>query len=107
MRAMQGGRFPALQKVFGMFFKFGFEHFRAFDAKARQYDDCIIRVVEDRSKNNRIVGVGCAVLKMARMHSVTCKIGYLFDFRVDEDYQGYGIGSELAEQIEAVCTERS
>ena len=46
-----------------------------------------VRIDVDVSVCDRIVGVGCAALKTARMHSVTCKIGYIFDLRVDEDYK--------------------
>lgn len=106
MRAMQGGRFPAVQKLLSFFFRAGFEHFVTFDAKAKQYDEHIIRVVEDRASNNRLVGVGCAVLKMVRIKSEVCKVGYVFDLRVDEDYQSHGVGKTLTHQIEEACESR-
>eukprot|EP00928_Gymnodinium_smaydae_P039530 TRINITY_DN26989_c0_g2_i1.p1 TRINITY_DN26989_c0_g2~~TRINITY_DN26989_c0_g2_i1.p1 ORF type:complete len:423 (-),score=52.91 TRINITY_DN26989_c0_g2_i1:2-1270(-) len=106
MRAMQGTRFPALQKVMGLVVRAGFEHLVTFDAKARQYEDCIIRVVEDRANKGRVVGVCCAALKTARMHSEMCKVAYIFDLRVDEDYQGHGIGKKLSIQIEEACQAR-
>lgn len=106
MRAMQGVRFPALQKVVSLLVKGGFEHFETFDAKAKQYEDHVIRVVEDEANGNRLVGVCCAALKKAIVHSEKCIIGYIFDLRVDEDYQGYGIGLELSSQIEAECAHR-
>mmetsp|Transcript_106001 Transcript_106001/g.167367 ORF Transcript_106001/g.167367 Transcript_106001/m.167367 type:complete len:423 (+) Transcript_106001:54-1322(+) len=106
MRAMQGGRFPALQKVVSFFVKAGFEHFETFDAKAKQYEDYIIRVVEDTSNGGRLVGVCCAALKKVMLHSNVCTIGYVFDLRVDEEYQGYRIGFELSSQIETMCAQR-
>lgn len=103
MRAMQGSRYPWLQKFTRIFIRAGFEHFLTFDAKPQQYEDYIIRVAEDRSAGGRIVGVGCAALKTARMHSRMCKVAYIFDLRVDEAYQGCGLGKALTEQIEEAC----
>eukprot|EP00931_Biecheleriopsis_adriatica_P104977 TRINITY_DN79583_c0_g1_i1.p1 TRINITY_DN79583_c0_g1~~TRINITY_DN79583_c0_g1_i1.p1 ORF type:complete len:428 (-),score=96.09 TRINITY_DN79583_c0_g1_i1:71-1354(-) len=106
MRAMQGTRFPALQKFTRLFIRAGFEHFVTFDAKAKQYEDCIIRVVEDKASGGRVIGVGCATLKTARIHSQMCKVAYVFDLRVDEDYQGHGVGRTLTAQIEEACESR-
>lgn len=103
MRAMQGSRYPWLQKFTRVFIRAGFEHFLTFDAKPQQYEDHIIRVAEDRSNGGRIVGVGCAALKTARIHSKMSKVAYIFDLRVDEEYQGCGIGKALTEQIEEGC----
>jgi hypothetical protein len=94
MRAMQGGRYPALQKFVTTFVRAGFHHRVTFDAKAKQYTEHVIRVVEEQSdaKAKKVVAVGCAVLKTAYMLGEMVKIAYVFDLRVDEDYQGKGIG---------------
>ncbi|CAE7415441.1 rimI [Symbiodinium sp. CCMP2456] len=103
MRAMQGSRFPWLQKFTRIFIRAGFQHFLTFDAKPRQYEDHIIRVAEDRSEGGRIIAVGCAALKTAQLHGKMCKVAYIFDLRVDEEYQGYGVGKALTQQIEDAC----
>ena len=46
----------------------------------------------EENKAKKVVAVGCAVLKTACMHGEMVKIAYVFDLRVDEDYQGKGIG---------------
>ena len=49
----------------------------------------------DEGGEGKIVAVGCAVLKTARMHGEVVKLGYVFDLRVDEAYQGRGIGASF------------
>ncbi|CAE7203621.1 esyt3 [Symbiodinium natans] len=137
MRAMQGSRFPWLQRFTRIFIRAGFQHFLTFDAKPRQYEDHIIRLAEDRSGGGRIVAVGCAALKTAQVHGNMCKVAYIFDLRlgtvcnlnnlppvkiyqrtsmrwkilssvgrVDEEYQGCGVGKALTQQIEDACEAR-
>eukprot|EP00448_Togula_jolla_P003351 CAMPEP_0170606644 /NCGR_PEP_ID=MMETSP0224-20130122/20624_1 /TAXON_ID=285029 /ORGANISM="Togula jolla, Strain CCCM 725" /LENGTH=424 /DNA_ID=CAMNT_0010931743 /DNA_START=41 /DNA_END=1312 /DNA_ORIENTATION=- len=98
--AAQGGRFPALQRLQDALLGVVFEHYVTFDAKAKQYDESVMRVA---THNDRMVGVGCGVLKVAKYHGKACKVAYIFDLRVDQDYQGLGIGGEITSQVESEC----
>jgi GNAT superfamily N-acetyltransferase len=105
MRAMQGGRFPRLQAALRFFIRVGFEHYSTFDAKPKQYEDCIILVAEE-TQIGEIVGVVCAAIKTCFAHGKTQKVGYVFDLRVHEEYQGRKIGSQLSKAIEQACIEK-
>ena len=106
MRAMQGGRYPRLQYLMRFFIRAGFAHYSGFDAKARQYEDRAILVAEDDEGSGSIVGVVCAAIKACHVRGTEQKVGYIFDLRVHEEYQGRKIGSQLSKAIEQECIQK-
>eukprot|EP01062_Namystynia_karyoxenos_P006357 TRINITY_DN12220_c0_g1_i1.p1 TRINITY_DN12220_c0_g1~~TRINITY_DN12220_c0_g1_i1.p1 ORF type:complete len:438 (+),score=110.58 TRINITY_DN12220_c0_g1_i1:75-1316(+) len=104
-RAMQGGRFPALQRLVSTLFRLHFVHNTTFDGKARQFDDCIVRVAEDRAAGG-VIGCVCVGIKNVIIGSRPTRIGLVYDLRVDERAQGKGIGRLLSESAERLAAER-
>ena len=82
-----------------------FVHYHSFDTRAKQYDDHIIRVAEDTA-TSAICGVVCVGLKRVWLHGTSQLVGYIFDLRVDQDYQGLGIGKRLSKDLESLCRAR-
>jgi len=62
--------------------------------EARQYQISHIFVAEE-VKTGHIAGVVCVGLKDVTLYGVKMRIGWLFDLRVDEDFQRKGIGARL------------
>mmetsp|Transcript_66028 Transcript_66028/g.123140 ORF Transcript_66028/g.123140 Transcript_66028/m.123140 type:complete len:425 (-) Transcript_66028:63-1337(-) len=104
-RAMQGNRYPALDVFLKTFFRAGFEHQVTFDAKAKQYGEYAVHVAEVK-ETGVILGVCCCILKKVWLYGEQHKVGYVFDLRVDEAYQGCGIGKNLTQRMEEVCIQR-
>eukprot|EP01065_Artemidia_motanka_P039896 TRINITY_DN4922_c0_g1_i1.p1 TRINITY_DN4922_c0_g1~~TRINITY_DN4922_c0_g1_i1.p1 ORF type:complete len:430 (+),score=111.73 TRINITY_DN4922_c0_g1_i1:60-1292(+) len=105
LRANQGGKFPALQRFTEFFFRVHFVHHREFDSKVRQFEDWVIKVAE-RTSNKQVVGVVCAAIKTVSLHGKPVKMAMIFDLRVDDRFQGNGIGKLLSEDVESECIAR-
>eukprot|EP00756_Hemistasia_phaeocysticola_P052450 Hpha_TRINITY_DN27691_c0_g1::TRINITY_DN27691_c0_g1_i1::g.57420::m.57420 len=102
-KARQGKRWAWLSKLLDVVFRLHFVHHAGFDEKARQYENHVIRVAED-SDTAQIVGVVCVGIKRVVIRGETFKAAMIFDLRVDETYQGKGIGRLLSTAAEAEST---
>ena len=80
-------------------------HPKGFAAKARLYPEHEIVVCEDTA-TAKAIAVVVVTIKPVRYCGEALKVGWLFDLRVDEDYQRRGIGRALSEEVERRCAAR-
>lgn len=74
--------------------------------KSKKFKDNIILVAEEPVEgvaHGRICGVVNLGIKTVKIGKRPVKMGYLFDLRVDTDYQGDGIGFTLSDELEKMA----
>ena len=81
-------------------------HPKGFAAKARLCDEHEIVVVADKDAGDKVIAVVVVTILSVTFHGAAIKAGWLFDLRVDEDYQRQGIGRALSEEAERRCLAR-
>lgn len=81
-------------------------HPQGFAAKARLNEEYEIVVVADKNADNKAVAVVVVTIHSVTYAGASIKTGWLFDLRVDEDYQRQGIGRALSEEAERRCVAR-
>jgi GNAT superfamily N-acetyltransferase len=81
-------------------------HPKGFAAKARLCDEHEIVVVADKDAGDKVIAVVVVTILSVTYHGAAIKAGWLFDLRVDEDYQRQGIGRALSEEAERRCLAR-
>jgi len=86
-------------------FKGSFSHPTTFCAKSKQFPAWRILVVEDTTKSY-VCAVVCVTVKTVFWEGTERKVAYLFDLRVDENYQRNGLGQKLCERVQQWCTDQ-
>lgn len=97
-RASQHRKIPIIKYLF----KASIKHITRFNAKATQFDSHHIVCLEDTS-NDKLCGVVVCGCKTVWFQGKLRKCAYIFDLRVDEDYQGRGLGTLISKEVEARC----
>ena len=72
-----------------------------YDAKAREYEDCIVLVAE-RGQGD-IIGVVNVGIKSVRYRGKCAKVGFLYGMRVNQEAQGQGVGGKLLAEVERLA----
>lgn len=78
-------------------------HYHKFATKCEQYEDYAIAVCE---LGSQLVAVACAAIKRVWIDGQEELGGYVFDVRVDQNFQGRGLGNGLSIELEQACRRR-
>jgi GNAT superfamily N-acetyltransferase len=96
-------------QVLGGLIKSAMTHHGPFDAKARQFEQCLILVVIDETcaamGGGGVVGVIAVAVKRAHVFGAMRNIGFVFDLRVDQTHQRRGIAHALSMRAEAAVAQ--
>lgn len=100
----QGGLIALLAKALFEVFP---GHPKGFAAKARLVDEYEIVVAEDTSLSpSKVIAAAVVTITSVTYAGSPTKVGWLFDLRVDEDYQRQGLGRALSDEVEKRCLAR-
>eukprot|EP00978_Attheya_sp_CCMP212_P013994 scaffold35402_cov49-Attheya_sp.AAC.1 len=83
-------------------------HPKGFDARAKTADDHEIVVCEDLEEDGsrRVIAVVAVNIRSVLWKGVTIRVGWVYDLRVDQDYQRQGIARVLSQDLERRCLEK-
>ena len=96
---------PSLQRWVDSLNQIEQRHLRGFDARAKTAPDYEILVCEDTKKSS-IAAVVAIDIRTNMVQGVPCKVGWLYDLRVDQDYQRQGIAMALSAEAEERCRQK-
>lgn len=98
-------KLPGVSKLLETLFQVYPAHPQGFDACAKLSDEHEIVVCHDTTRDT-VVGVIVVNIRKATWVGRESKVGWVYELRVDEDYQRQGIARALSNELETRCRQR-